>query len=540
MGVNIFKIDNSYAKVVWTGLDPNESTRANPLSLLDGSFAIHTPNYQFDERYKNRKFTRYDGKIHLFKKEIGLLPLGLTVEAINTLKMNGFNVNYSNDIFDSFNNKDYDESSIDKFIEKFSSNVFSPYYYQINALKLSIKKKRILFESPTGSGKSLLIYLIVRYLMWLNRNNNNKILIIVPSIMLVGQIFRDFKKDYKWSNLDEYVGLYNSELPIEYLNESLNKKILISTYHSVNNLINDDDEFIKKYGAVILDEAHKAKKDGKTLVKILNSCINAEYRIGMTGTIPKDKLFEKTLEASFGKKKVLVETDKLQEMGILSQCKVVKVEIPYTLESIKFMKTRKIKYEDEVKLVRLNESKHYAIGKLIDSGKITTKQNTLILCNEVKNGEIDDIANYLRENYPQFKIKIIHGKVKNKNDILESISEEEGIMVLSTYGSFSTGISIKRLHNAILASSLRSFETIIQAMGRILRTHDTKDLAVMYDCVDNIQVKMRSGNLWTGHVYDQWLDREKYYKEKKFPIETFTLDKEFDILNIIDELSKPE
>lgn len=540
MAVLIEKFNNIYAKVIWQGRDSNESTYANPLSFLDGSYAIYPPNYQYNPLFKNRKFTKYDGKVHLFKKEIGVLPLGLIPEAIELLNINSFNVKVSNNINDSFLSDRYDESSIDRFIEDFSNRKFKPYDYQIDALKLAIKNKRILFESPTGSGKSLIIYLIVRYLLWLHKGEDFKFLIMVPSITLVGQIFRDFKVDYGWDKLDDKVGLYNSELPKEYLRETLTKQIMISTYQSIKEILAKNSEFTQRFNFVLLDEAHKAKKENKVIVSLLNSCSNAEYRFGLTGTVPKNSLFEKTLEGCFGKKRVLVETKSLQEDGILSKCKVVKVEIPYTIESIKFVKTTKIKYEEEVELVRINESKLYSISHLINSGKITNKQNTLILCNQVENGELDDIANHLKNNHKDFSVEIIHGKIKasERSRIINSMGDREGVIIVATYSTMSTGVNIKKLHNCILASSLKAFETIIQTMGRILRTHDTKELAVLYDLVDELSVKMRTGNIWRSYLNKHWIERETYYVEKEFPIETLVVDKEFDLINTVNELSK--
>lgn len=541
MAVLIDKIDNSYARIVWQGRDPSESTYANPLSFLDGNYAIHTPNYMFDARYKNRKFTRYDGKIHLFKKEIGALPIGLISEAIRILSLNGFNVKITDKLNDHLNKNQYDESSIDRFIEDFTNRKFKPHFFQIEALKSAIKNKRILFESPTGSGKSLIIYLLVRYVLWLNKNSNFRMLIMVPSITLAGQIFRDFKIDYGWTSLDDKVGIYHSDgLSEEYLAETLQKQVMISTYQSVDRLMKKDPRFNHKFDFVLLDEAHKAKNETKVIVKLLNACINAEYRFGLTGTIPKNSLFEKTLEGCFGVKEILVETKDLQDLGILSKCKVVKVEIPYTLASIKFIKTNKVKYEDEVNLVRLNRSKLYAITKIIRSGRITPDQNSLILCNNVENGELDDIANHLRKYHPEFEVEIIHGKIKSKkkDEIIGSMETRQGVIIVATYATMSTGVNIKNLHNGILASSLKAYETIIQTMGRLLRKHSSKAEAVLYDLVDDIQITMRTGNIWRSHVNGHWEERNEYYIEKGFPIEYVRLEKEFDILNTISELSK--
>ena len=120
------------------------------------------------------------------------------------------------------------------------------------------------------------------------------------------------------------------------------------------------------------------------------------------------------------------------------------------------------------------------------------------------------------------------------------MGERQGVIIVATYSTMSTGVNIKNLHNGVLASSLQAYETIIQTMGRLLRKHDSKELATLYDLVDDIKVTMRTGNIWRSYVNTHWKKREEYYLEKGFPIEYFRLEKVFDILNTISELSRSE
>jgi len=538
--VRVDKLNNIWAKFVWLGRSETESTYANPLSYLDGNFAIYTPNYKFDKRYKNRKITRYDGKLHVFKKIYGALPLGLVPEAVKLLKASSFEVEVSDDIKTSFleDNINYDE--IDSFIDNFAKlNGFNPYDFQINGFKLAIKKKRLLFESPTGSGKSVLIYLLIRYLMHLNKDKDFKVLLLVPNVALVTQMYRDFKS-YKWNNIDKYVGLYDSEFTASEKVDALTKPVMIAVYNSIDGLLSKDKEFCNRFNMVMLDEAHRAKKDGKTLLGVLNSCINAEYRLGFTGTIPEEPLYVKTLEGAFGKKIILAETKDLQDRGILAKANIVEVMLPYDLKSIKFMKQNDIKFDEEVELLRLNKSKLWTISNLINSGKITPKQNTLILCSKIENGELDDIVKHINKYHPQFTTEIIYGGIKKtkRDAIITSMNNREGVILVATYTTMSTGINIKKLHNCIFASSLRSYETIVQSIGRILRLHETKDFATIYDLVDDLSILKRTGNMWRSRVNLQYIARHGYYLKKKFNIETLTLNHTFSIINTLNELSK--
>ena len=545
MPIRIAKLNNVWARFIWSGRSQTESTYANPMSYLDGNFAIYTPNFQFDPRFKNRRITRYDGKHHIFKKELGTLPMGLVQEAYTLLKNSSFEVSIDKDVKDCFLNTLYNEESINEFVVDISNDLmdklgYIPYDFQIKALHKAIKSKRVLFESPTGSGKSLTMYLILQYLKKIH-GDDFKMLLLVPNRVLVTQLYRDFK-EYGWSSIENEIGMYDSDFNKNEKIEALNKQLLISTIDSVDGLLTKKEGFGLDFKLVILDEAHKAKdpKESKRLTKVLNAFENTEYRIGLTGTIPKNKLFEKTLEGFFGRKTILAETKTLQDEGVLSDCQIYKVEIPYNIESIKFLKTNKVKYPEEVELIRMNGSKHYALSELINKGLINNNENTLILCNKVENGEIDDIVNHIKENHKDFSVEVIHGGIKGekRDNIITSINNREGVIVVATYATMSTGVNIKKLHNCVFASSMQSFESIIQSIGRILRTHSTKDIARIFDLVDDLSIKTRKGNYWRSYVNKHWITRLSYYTEKKFKIETLRLDKTFNILNTEHDLSK--
>lgn len=546
MPIRIDKLNNIWARFVWLGKSETESTYANPMGYLDGHFSIYTPNYQFDPRFKNRRITRYDGKHHIFKKELGTLPLGLVQEAYTLLKNSYFEVSIDKKIKESFLNPLYNEEEVNDFALSISCDLkdtlgYMPYDFQIKALHKAIKSKRVLFESPTGSGKSLTMYLILQYLLKLHAENKDfKILLLVPNRVLVTQLYRDFK-DYGWKNIEDHVGMFDSDFTKQEKIEALKKTVLISTIDSIDGLISKKEDFGSLFNVIMLDEAHRAKdpKESKRLTRVLTAFENAEYRYGLTGTIPKNLLFEKSLEGSFGKKTILAETAKLQEEGVLSDCKIFKVEIPYETESIKFLKVNKIKYPEEVELARLNKSKHYAISQLIKNGNIKKTDNTLILCNKVENGEIQDIVDHLKKHHKEFDVEVIHGGIKGKarDKIITSINDREGVIVIATYATMSTGVNIKKLHNCIFASSMQSFESIIQSIGRILRTHKSKDMAYIYDLVDMLEIKTRSGGMWRSYLNKHWVTRESYYAEKKFKIETIKLDKTFSLLNIDYDLS---
>lgn len=166
----------------WCSID----TEYGIMQELSDKYIFYANGYKFHPLFKAG---RWDGKIRLIQKD-GRIPKGLVPSLIDTAEELGYAAEVSQEF--------------ERFLERISfdyktlSLPFEPYDYQIKAMNIVLKKKRAIILSATGSGKSMIIYLIVRALL-----ENRRILIVVPTIMLVTQLFEDFK-DYGF-DADEFV-----------------------------------------------------------------------------------------------------------------------------------------------------------------------------------------------------------------------------------------------------------------------------------------------------------------------------------------------
>ena len=100
---------------------------------------------------------------------------------------------------------------------------------------------------------------------------------------------------------------------------------------------------------------------------------------------------------------------------------------------------------------------------------------------------------------PDRKLFFISGDIKTevRNQIKEYIesSGQTGIILLATYKTFSTGISLKNLHNLIFASPFKSRVRLLQSLGRMLRKLEGKDKVTAYDIVDDLSHKTYKNNI---------------------------------------------
>ena len=516
MPVNIDKVNAAYAKITWNRIQ--SEPQSSPIALLNSSFMFYADNFLYDPRYKDGV---WDGKIRLFKTSTGLLPSGLVPKAATILKTAGFAVNIGSTMHDMFKS-DITDDDIKRFISRITTDMHGiiPYDHQKKILNYAMKRKRVLLESPTGSGKSLGIYMAIRMFLDKFRDNNTYVLIVVPSKQLVEQMFKDFK-DYKWKAATRLVGRVYGETD----DTQSDYKVVVSTYQSINSMIERGDKmWLSRFNMVIVDEAHQAKS--LSIQNILTAMPNAEYRIGLTGTVPLSDMASHTIMGSIGPKIVVTTIRELINLGVLTDLEVVHIPISYTPGAASII--RHVNFETECKATEKCGSREKIIESIIDSGEIKEGQNTLILVNRIKS--LDSLSGWLSKKYSsRFNIMTISGSLANKarEKIRADIEKSTNVILVATYGTMSTGINIKKLHNVVLASSSKSYTRVIQSVGRGLRLHSTKDKVKIFDIHDNIIDKGKSK--WMSFTCKHWYERLKFYEMQDFNIRDYTIDDVFDI-----------
>lgn len=534
--VHLEKYTNSYVNIILEG----EGTYNNSISKIDKYFAKHPDGYMFTPRWKNRRFTHWDGKVHLLKcvkDDYNILPLGLVKDLIHFLQEKNIEFTCSKDIGTCFfSDKNHDFESFYSWVENTSG--LSPRDYQRRMLELALKHKRQCYRAATGAGKTLTLYMIGRYL--LNHNKNFRILLIVPNIGLVTQTYNNFKDDYNWTDLDKDVGMIYGKLEKEEKEESLKKSFVISTWQSLQKYVKSDPEYFLRYNCVLLDEMHTAKNEEGVINSIMRLAENAEYRIGVTGTIPKNDLYVNTLIGNFGDIKQIISTKELIDRGELTKAFIHEVRINYTENSVKYLRKAKIKRDTEYELVHNCHSTDYAIGELIKKGYIKKDQNTLILMRMVANKEMSEMVDYIKENFPDFHVEIVNGKIdfEKREEIRTSVEKNKGEIIVATYKTFGVGINMKNLHNVIFASSTKSYVDTLQSIGRGLRLHKSKQATQIFDINHNLSIEINkhdgTKDYWRSYLNKDFASEGKsrlaYYIEEKHPIDYIQIDKTFDLL----------
>jgi superfamily II DNA or RNA helicase len=458
---------------------------------LRDHFKFEVPNAKFMPQYRGRN---WNGEIHLYDMRSKQIYVGLLDKVVSFCKQYGYSYRFEENKFYGLPfeiNEGISYEGVKDYMNSICSH--SPRKYQIEGVYDALRHNRKLLISPTASGKSLMIYALVRYYV----DKGQRILLVVPTTSLVEQMVGDFR-DYGW-DADSYCHkIYsgrekNSDLPVT-----------VTTWQSIYKL---DRSFFEDYNVVIGDEAHLFKS--KSLIGIMTKLHHAKYRFGFTGTLDGTQTHKWVLEGVFGPSYKVTQTAELMKQGHLSQLDIMCIVLkhnPHKFET----------FEDEVQYIINHEKRNNFIKNLA----LDLKGNTLILYSRVStHGEplFNLINNCNKENR---KIFFIHGGVDaNERELVREISERENnAIIVASYGTFSTGVNIKNLHNVIFASPSKSRIRNLQSIGRVLRKGKNKTKAVLYDISDDCTYNSRK-NYTLNHL----IERIKIYNEENFNYEIKTI-----------------
>ena len=455
-------------------------------------FSFEVPNHKFMPAYRNRV---WNGRINLLNAHKHLMYRGLIDYVIKFCK----DRNYSVDGFKEEENQ-LSREHLCKFMEEHvrphvRGEPVKVHDYQMDAIHHAIRKKRCLLLSPTGSGKSMIIYSLIRYYLDI-LPSTSKILIIVPTTGLVQQMlsdFTDYAKGTKW-RADKFChGIYAGR------SKETAKRVVISTWQSI---FREHKEWFDQFSVAIGDECHQYRS--QSLVTLMTKLKDCPYRVGTTGTLDSVYVHKLIIEGLFGPVYKVTSTKDLIDKNILSELNVECLCINHSDTDRAALKRRT--YQEEIEWIVTDERRNKFIVQLAEK----LKGNTLILFNYVE-----------KQGKPLFKmlegssknIYFIYGKTETemREQIRKIVDKDDNSIMVASYGTTSTGINIRNIHNIIFASPSKSVIRVLQSIGRGLRKSETKENVVIYDISDDLRYKK-----YDNHTYRHLQERLRIYTKERF------------------------
>lgn len=457
---------------------------------LSEFFTFAVPGAHFMPSVRNKV---WDGKVRLFNYMTRLLYAGLSPHVVAFAKQRDYTITLGAGVCSQ--EKPTEDAIVNFFKALNLPKDKTPRDYQLRAFLHAARNLRAMMISPTASGKSLIIYTIVS---WFDTMN---FLIVVPTVGLVKQMRGDFIE--YGANPDDISIIMAGET------KQVTTRLVITTWQSVFNM---PKKWFSRYGGIIGDEAHQFK--AKSLEKIMNALTECPVRIGTTGTLDGSKVNKLVLEGLFGPVIQVERTENLMKKGQVASLRVRCTVLEYP-DHIKAMLAKNGKYQEEMSFLCSYKPRNDFIVRMASS----MKGNTLVLFNYVDNhGKplYEAIKNANKDN--DRKVFLVYGgtDVDDREAIRHIVEKEKDAIIVASYGTFSTGVNIKNLHNCIAASPTKSVVRVLQSIGRILRLGDNKDSATWYDIADELTHKSK-----VNHTLKHFSERLAIYNEQNFDVKLF-------------------
>jgi superfamily II DNA or RNA helicase len=461
--------------------DIEDSTREE----LTSFFTFEVPGFKFMPMYRSRM---WDGKIRLFSPATGEIYVGLLEYIKGFCRKNGIDYILEEGVE---NERNIIRESVRNFIRslkpKSRGKSLKVRDYQIDAVYHGISRNRALLVSPTASGKSLVIYSLVRYYHMMGL----KTLILVPTTSLVEQMYTDFE-DYGWSSGTYCQKVYQGH------DRKVTKDVVISTWQSLYKM---PTKYFEDFGCVIGDEAHMFK--AKSLTGIMTKLHLCRYRFGLTGTLDGTLTHQLVLEGLFGPVEKVVTTKELIDKKTLADLKIKCIILKH--QNIRV----RMEYAEELEYIVTHKARRDFVINLLQH----LKGNTLCLFQLVeKHGK--PLHEAAEKMITDRNVYFVYGGTgtDTREEIRALIEDAKNSIVIASYGTFSTGINIRNIHNIVLASPSKSKIRVLQSIGRGLR--DSKGSVLIFDLADDLTFRNQ-----TNFTLNHFQERIKIYNSEQFNYE---------------------
>lgn len=467
-------------------------------------FTFVVPNARYVPSYRHKI---WDGKIRLYNQYNQQLYYGLLPYVVKFAQERNYKIELAKD----FPSRSLDSQTREQTVEFLNSlnihskNIaLSPLPHQIEGVNYAVNNGRCLLLSPTASGKSYIVYGLVRHYI---QKIQKKILIVVPTVSLVYQLINDFKDYSSHNNWDVDS---NCHAVFSGQQKNSDKKIVVSTWQSIYK---QPKKYFDDFECVIVDESHHMRSDSiKGIMEKLHDC---PYRIGLTGTLDGMRTNKLVVEGLTGKVHRVARTKDLIDANILSQLKIDCITLKYSDNERK--NCRQFKYDQEIKYL----ISHPARNSFIVDLALHTKGNTLVLYQFVElHGKVLYEKLLEKTKNTNRKVFFVSGDIEAEvRENIRSVTETQNdAIIVASYGTFSTGINIRRLHNVIFANPSKGRVRVLQSIGRQLRKSHDKQCAKLYDISDDLSHKSHQ-NYGIKHL----AERLKIYNEEKFDYKTVSI-----------------
>jgi superfamily II DNA or RNA helicase len=426
------------------------------IALLRERFSVQNPAYR-----SNNPFVQ--PRLYCITPS-GKFEIGLLKELSKAIAKEGFGVEIEEDIKNIFSpiNLQTDFNLLPLSMEYRD--------YQEQAIKQTISHGRGVIILPTASGKTYVMAGLIKNIKLMLNKPEAKTLVLVPSIQLVEQTYKDFL-DYGLTDVTKWSGKNKPDFE--------NSKIIVAGTQILLSK-STDLSILSQIDLFLCDEVHGIRK-ALSINKIFN-LLDTPYTFGFTGTMPSSLIDQWNIIGKFGPVNYEEKTKTLEQKDYIATFKIIILKIKHdNVPASIAMPDRSLEsFQRELDFLLQNKRRNEIICNL--SSKL--QNNTIIMVDRIDHGlALMDILKQITKKPFYF----IRGTtdIEEREEIRKLMNKQNDIIVVAMSKIFSTGINIPNLHNIIFASAGKAKIKIMQSIGRALRLHPNKKVANIFDISDN-------------------------------------------------------
>ena len=424
----------------------NSRIETDNSEILDALYRLYSerqPGYQYSAAYKRRQ---WDGNVHFISKN-GTFRTGLLNRVLEDLKK----IDCTPEIC-------YEEQPTNPIsTKKYEIEAFTYYDYQKDLIERGLADQRGIIKSPTGSGKTLIMAGLVKALA------GRKMVLLFNAKQLLTQSY-DF--------LTETCGMDN--IGLCYGEGYIYGDIMLCTVQSIEKIL---DTHLEEAEVLMVDECHEFG-NGKTTLAALRAFPKALYRFGFTATPPSDIIPKLNLEGSLGPVCTSVDTSGLVDAGKLTKPIIQLIDRPNTASGLDENMSYQEVYES---YITHNESRNNIIKEIVNEIRRTQEgARILILTKSLDHGRT------LEKLLGNGEVQFLQGadSLGERYKSISTFRRSRGPSTLIGTKILQTGINIEEITHFINARGMKSEIATLQALGRALRRHETKEKVFVYDFLD--------------------------------------------------------
>lgn len=466
-------------------------------------------NFSFKKRirgwYYNPLVKRkiWDGFVYFCKNN--LIPIGLWNELVKLGETFSFPIEIIG--LDRVIDINFDEVRFREWVESFFSDhpTYKPRDYQIDSAIAILKNRICTSEIATSAGKTLITFLVYGYLKSIGKLR--RMLVIVPNTTLVMQM----KDDWEEYNNEKFDDMHIRQVYGGSKDNDPKADIIVGTFQSLTKKTLD---YYKGVDVVFCDEAHTAKT--VSIKNILSKTLDSVYRFGLSGTVQEDNSADfTTIVALLGPMVNSIAPRFLFKEGYATPVNFKVLVLQYTNDELKekLYYVRKNKQLEGSQILTLEKNvivQHRGRFNFIVNLINKTTKNTLVLFSNVKDHYGRNMYDWLKENTDKECFYVDGSVSKEHRDFYKKQMEDgDNKILIASFTTFSTGISIKNIHNIIFTESFKSEIIIKQSIGRGMRQmSEGKNQFTVIDIVDDLSYEKT-----TNFLYKHGKARLEFYKQ---------------------------